>query len=213
MMKSVTFTGIDIRADIDALPESAFGFEYGVLYAETPEGRNRYPSKDVAHERLLHLRHTSRLAALHVCGMTARLALVVGELQMLTGLVQRIQINGSVQPDELQCLCSLFPDHVMITQHSGANRFLARSGIENHAILVDGSGGRGQLPSEWRRPSSTQAVGFAGGLGPLTIQNQLAAIQACASGEWWIDMESGIRDDNDWFDCEKVHEVVQLLSE
>jgi len=126
--------------------------------------------------------------------------------------VQRIQVNGTVGVGELLAICHQYPKHTIITQATPANSGHCRSGLANHAMLVDGSGGRGVLPREWVRPATEQAVGFAGGLSPDTLLEQLPRIQAAACGKWWIDMENGVRDADDWFDVERVRSVACLLT-
>lgn len=212
-MVSATFAGVDRRTDVCYLPDAVEDdpFEYAVLYTATPEGRHRYPSKRDACELLAQLYSSARRAALHLCGAAARLELARGELSELVALVQRIQINGLVEYDELCSFTVFMPDHTIITQHIGPNQFLARSNISNHAVLVDGSGGRGRLPSKWTRPETAQAVGFAGGLSPETIRFQLPLIERVAVEPWWIDMEQGIRDADDWFDIQRVYDVAEYL--
>jgi phosphoribosylanthranilate isomerase len=83
----------------------------------------------------------------------------------------------------------------------------------NHSLLVDGSGGRGLSPERWVKPTTSKRVGFAGGLGPDNISAEYARIKEVAEGDFWIDMEGKLRDENDWFDTEKAYRMLRNLNE
>ncbi len=203
----ITVTGVDELTDLAMLPENV---EVGVLYTATPKDRNRYMPPWAILQVLNWLHMHGRRSALHVCGKTARDSLLGGRLREFTDKVQRIQVNGVIEPWYLREVCRLHPDHTIITQHTWKNAGLLRAGEANHAVLVDGSGGRGVSPDEWDRPETDIAVGFAGGLGPHNIATQLPKIMQVAKGDWWIDMEGQIRDEDDRFDVQKVVEVVRI---
>lgn len=76
--------------------------------------------------------------------------------------------------------------------------------------LFDASGGRGQSPKEWPKAFPSVYCGYAGGLGPDILTTQLSLIsQAAGDARVWIDMESGVRSDDDArFDLEKVRAVL-----
>ncbi len=82
--------------------------------------------------------------------------------------------------------------------------------VENHAVLVDSSGGRGQSPEVWARPETNKSVGFAGGLGPANLRMELSSIEAVAKEPWWIDMEERLRDAADWFSVSRAKMVMDL---
>ncbi len=55
-------------------------------------------------------------------------------------------------------------------------------------------------------------VGYAGGLKPSNIAQQLPLIAAAAGdGPYWIDMESGVRDADDRFDLGKCRAVCEAV--
>jgi hypothetical protein len=192
---NITLTGIDELTDFgDIRALLTRGAELGILYTETPEGRHRYPSIKWMVELF---RAVPGRYALHVCGRAARAHLLAGDRPMLTMPVQRIQINGIVGDDEIYHACTLFRDWKIITQsHSGNS---VNIGCENHQVLVDGSGGRGISPGVWVRPTTPRDVGFAGGLGPHNLADQLPRISDMACDPWWVDMEGRLRDSQDWF--------------
>jgi hypothetical protein len=59
--------------------------------------------------------------------------------------------------------------------------------------------GRGVVAAQWPSPDGAKGkpFGYAGGLGPATIEAQLERMAVAAGGpgsqQFWIDMESGIR--------------------
>jgi hypothetical protein len=86
--------------------------------------------------------------------------------------------------------------------------------------LFDISGGAGILPTEWPKPEYMENDvdniyhGYAGGLGPETLQQQFPLI-ADAAGETriWIDMETSVRSDGDrLFDLDKVRRCLEICA-
>ncbi len=206
MVSRITLTGVDERTELDALPD---GVEIGVLYTWEPEGRHRYPPRSTVVRILERLQ--GRRLALHVCGNRARTKLIEYALADMTHLVSRIQVNGQLFPDDVKAICGLYGGHTIITQHTVQNSELAVLDVENHVVLVDGSGGRGRSPEQWRRPNTDKAVGFAGGLGPDNVRDELTRIRSVAVGDWWIDMEGKLRDQHDWFDVQRANNVVAAI--
>ncbi|MEY2161397.1 hypothetical protein [Rhodanobacter sp. FW106-PBR-LB-2-11] len=202
----ITLTGADERTDVAALLELLAAhptLEIGLLYSATPEHRNRYPSLGWLHATA---RALAGRCAIHVCGMLARAQLKSGELQDLVRHARRVQVNGDVGRDELPILSSRV--HALITQYNPRSTDLSlapESG--HHQLLVDASGGRGIGPKHWRRPETPKRVGFAGGLGPHNLAEQMDRILLVAEGDWWIDMEESLRSD-DWFDISRARAVL-----
>ena len=77
--------------------------------------------------------------------------------------------------------------------------------------LFDMSGGNGVLPNTWPQPIDKLFCGYAGGLGPENLKEQLKAIEdVVGDKEIWVDMESNIRTD-DYMDMGKVHESLEII--
>ena len=208
-MPGITLSGVDEGTPFSDLTHLAeLGAEIVFLYTFDPEDRHRYPPEVWIENalRLLWKNHT----ALHVCGTRARKELLDGNLEQMAHGVNRIQVNGQVSTSELLRLCNLMPYIPVITQHTEANADLLSVGAKNHALLVDSSGGRGLLPTCWERPETAKAVGFAGGLTPDNLAEELPKIAAVAKGEWWLDMETSLRDENDWFSVPKALKVMEI---
>jgi hypothetical protein len=205
----ITVTGADENTPLAALVALAAWpcAEIGLLYTASPVGRNRYPSRAWLREATTAL--TGR-CALHVCGRGARRALLCGELDDLTRHTPRAQVNGTLTVDETERLATRVT--LLITQHTVANAPLLNVRADNHALLVDGSGGRGLLPSEWQRPVTAKQVGFAGGLGQENLRGEMMRIARIALGDYWLDMEGRLRT-SDWFDVSKAEAVLRLFHE
>lgn len=203
---TITLSGLDESVSTDAIKTLLAHprVELGFLFTATPEGRNRYPSRE-------WIESTALLApgrcSIHICGRGARQALFDEALEDLTLPAARIQINGTLTRDEVEEVCAIYPDHTIITQHHQRNLHLLDVTAKNHALLVDASGGEGVIPTTWARPATKKEVGFAGGLGPANLSRHLPSIAAQARGNWWIDMESALRRE-DWFSPGLAQEVL-----
>jgi len=211
-MIGITLSGADENTPIEPLLYLArFGAEIGLLYTYSPDGRNRYPSPEWITETVKAL---GGKAAIHICGMRARQQLYDCDyvVQAMVAHASRIQVNGPLDPTWVCRVCDRYPTHTIITQHFSRNLCLLPVDAPNHAILVDGSGARGISPGSWQRPATDKPVGFAGGLGPDNIREELPKIAAIANGHpngWWVDMEGKLRDDDDWFSVDLAAEVMR----
>lgn len=200
----ITLTGADEKTDIQAL--AALDAEIGILVTTDPDGRNRYPRLSWIREAICCLPRV----ALHICGRGARRLLL--DCCIPLDNVSRIQVNGYLTVETVQMLCSLYGDRTIITQHHAGNAHLLSVPSENHAVLVDASGGRGISPNGWPALATKKAIGFAGGLGPDNLATELAEIQQVAKPGWWCDMEGKLRVD-DWFSVERAKECVALFEQ
>lgn len=195
----VTMTGADERTQLDELLDFADCFpeiEIGLLYTATPEERPRYPSRGWLVTAATKL---SGRCAIHVCGSGARRELLEGNLTDLTRHAPRVQVNGRLDVAEVETLATRVG--TIITQHNDANSHLLQVQAANHAVLIDGSGGKGISPDEWLPPSTDKLFGFAGGLGPDNIVHEYLRITPLARPGTWLDMEGKLRV-NDWFSLE-----------
>lgn len=213
LLGHVTLTGIDASTDLDQLPDHV---ELGILYAAKPQGRPRYPARSKLVKMLQKLQ--GRKLALHVCGEEARQELLNYNLADMTHLVQRIQVNGPWSTHYLNEVCARYSDHEIVTQYNlrtSSMTHAVNGNNSNHAVLVDNSGGRGIRPDSWRRPDVLMHVGFAGGIGPDNVVDVLMQLSVGRMERpgWWIDMEGGLRNEDDLFDVGKARAVVDNLRE
>lgn len=213
MKPFLTLTGIDERTDLSVAKELAGdGVEFGILLSASPEGRHRYPSVGWIENAAASLREH---CAVHICGRIARERLLNSGYDAILDQVGRIQVNGKVSVDELDWLCPHFREQKIITQLAGtpADYLDIHEGTSNHEVLVDASGGRGITPREWVNPKLMKRVGYAGGLYPNNVRTELAKIANVADSDWWIDMESSLRSDADWFHLIRARDVIEMVRE
>lgn len=216
----ITLTGADEATplgELELLTRQFPEVEVGILLSLSPERRNRYPGLTWIRGAVERL---GERCAVHVCGRAAKEAVLAYRLPWL-GSAGRVQINGKVSGDELLAALRLF--NVVITQYAendeAANRLAGSSLSLGHQLLVDASGGRGLSPLEWRRPTTYRRVGFAGGLGEDNLARELPRIAAVATGAWWVDMETKLRDASDRFHvptaraCAEIFRWVMLASQ
>ena len=221
----ITLTGIDEKTDVKKLyagikPEWREWVEIALLFTVNQEGRNRYPSIEFIDTVL-----TSSLdyMAVHLCGKDTINRVLQGEFYTTLMNADRIQVNGKVSQEQLEDFCEMFHDSTIITQHVPYNYRLlgmdikfAKEKLEplpyQHSVLVDASGGKGILPTEWVAPFDTKKLfGVAGGLGPHNLREQLKVIPKDC---YWVDMETFIRHpDSDLFSIEKTIKCIEIVME
>jgi len=221
-LKHITFTGIDSKTDIEALQEIQNQYpiaEFGVLTSyHWYENGNRYLDPQL----LCNLRGRKLNLALHICGSAAHDA-TGGYWNRINFhtlrnfyIFNRVQLNVANRNDNPPRLAST-PDirTELIVQQTPGNTSLYEHSTwlsGKVSMLLDESGGRGiDTPLEvW--PSSDK-IGYAGGFNPDNVGDKLAYLmENVRQGEFWIDMESGVRTD-DWFDLDKVRRVLAICSE
>ena len=103
----------------------------------------------------------------------------------------------------------------LIIQQRSENDLLMFDTIRDRthmSVLLDASGGRGiDTPI---KPFFRQGlkVGYAGGMNPDNVGDKLYQLLRDAEGDFWIDMESGVRTE-DKFDLNKVYKVLHVCQE
>lgn len=243
ILRFVTFTGVDERTDFDHLIElviaagnNARFIEWGVLYEPVKAGTGgRYPSlswledfADKANEAGLNI-------ALHLCGKavkdlldavrTRERSVDVKRLLALAEKFGRVQLNTIGKENDEQMFKQLITllsrnenrTCVLLQWNKHNEELCRRLRFEhNFEVLVDSSGGRGKVPTGW--PMLTEfdvrRVGYAGGLGPLNILEQLPQIYAASQERtFWVDMEQSLRDENDDFVLERCKQVLDQVVE
>lgn len=210
-------------------------------------GVNRYPSARWISEiqRLADSGHFPNLA-LHINGFWVR-RLLLGESHVvpfdLWDNFARVQLNFHAENNP--CQGGPFSDRLReigkqwIFQLDGengnahldtANEFE----VPNCRGLFDVSGGAGVLPDEWPKPIYLDVFpgldgegeeqhayhGYAGGLGPHNLAEQIPRILEAAAGtehtregRIWIDMETHVRSGRDTqFDMNKVRKCLEIAA-
>jgi phosphoribosylanthranilate isomerase len=101
----------------------------------------------------------------------------------------------------------------VIFQFDGVNELLLKTAIQkelNCSTLFDLSHGAGVLPESWPKPIEGLRCGYAGGLSPDNVEQQIEKLHSLVGDYFlWIDMETHIRSDSDSkFDLDKVRSVL-----
>ncbi|MBI1215445.1 MAG: hypothetical protein GC185_06480 [Alphaproteobacteria bacterium] len=158
--------------------------------------------------------------AMHLCdaALLDFIAQKPETLALMRGF-SRIQLNlkfgemdGKYDPAELVARIRQSPQWQFIIQYGKDKSDLLPllEGVANHAVLFDDSAGRGITPDSWPSPLAGHFCGYAGGLNPDNVKQNIDIIlQAANDHDTWIDMETGVRTD-DVFDLEKVERVLEI---
>lgn len=207
----ITFTGADEHTSIDDMSRLSdeYPVEWGILFSPARQGSGRYPPISFINE----LVHGIGDLSAHLCGGHARAVIQEGSCEY-DGLIKarfwRAQINTSdpnVQPAAIATWARAVAVKPILQCRGPFPDSLATS------WLFDASGGRGIEPEAWPAPPEkykSLMVGYAGGLRPENVVRHVENIQLFAS-DYWIDMETGVRDENDRFDLERCRRVCEAV--
>lgn len=224
-----TLTGVDERTDLGQIAELSRTYpivEWGFLYSPKRQGQpGRYPSVDFLLSAFEALPAQVGVA-LHICGAGVPQFIdaepVVSRLVQLVGQRGgRLQLNFNARTTEdgftlsqLHACIAGHPSVQFITQMNGANAdvWQALKDLPNHAVLFDASGGKGVSADQWFSPLQGVSCGYAGGLGPGNVAEELMKIRSVTGNvAFWIDMEGKLRDTDDWFDLSAARSVLEAI--
>jgi phosphoribosylanthranilate isomerase len=238
-IETVTFTGADesvkpedILRVVEDYPNVST--EWGLLLSKANEGkRPRFPSKDWMLDFSKQAQYVNTKVAGHLQGRWLESLFddpPDGFLRSRGELLEyltRLQLNFHSNPP------NDFPNHwreMMYFLNLLKKQFIFQmDGISDHLYhkaagqdlicypLFDRSAGQGVVPDSWPKPLHPKLNGYAGGLGPENIKEQLKRIEdVVGDGTIWIDMETKIRSEDDskflLDKCRAVLEVVALQS-
>lgn len=223
-LQRVSLTGADDRTALDELlgltAKHPF-VEWAVLYTPRSLGAPRNPGQTWREAFFAELAPQS---AVHLCGALAFEQLLSDELPLDVLKAPRMQLNINARRkdfDDEQVLAvyrkALDVSESIILQYHSDSATLIEAFLASLAdadrprvhVLVDASRGTGTVPDAWPWPASLENayLGFAGGLGPSNSKTVAQVLQQF-NRPFWIDMESGIRTENQ-FDIEKVKAVLE----
>ena len=227
MIKRITLTGADDSTDLKFMRETSEKYpliEWGILVSKKalevvdfvpPNiGTPRFPSKAWLNRAHDELPQTMNLSC-HLCGKWVRDLCFEGDTDFVSEIpmmFRRIQLNFHAivhMVDEKKFISALqqFAGVQFIFQLDDVNNHIldiAKEAGIDAAPLFDTSGGVGRLPESW--PSSVGYAGYAGGLSPENLAEQMVLInQASENKPIWIDAETHLRSNNDQlFDEKKI---------
>lgn len=216
--KFVTFTGVDEKTSVGDLLDisSRYPVEWGVLFSSTNRG-NRYITAG-ALASLIIMSHKLNLSA-HLCGRLSSDFQSNGHhLSAIWQSFKRIQVNMLSNHYDYDRLDALALDEEelgmpqIIVQHRHGP-FPTNKGVYLD-YLHDCSGGRGlepdSLPAQNSMINGPVFCGYSGGISPDNVLSRLEEIPA-REGEFWIDMESSVRDNNDRFSTQRCLRVCEAI--
>jgi len=233
-LKTVTFTGADDKTDLSELEKISNKYpfvEWGFLISKTKMGTQRYPSAKTI-EKLtcpsVHLRGGGNAA--HICGEICRQIIADGGirewsdhpiLSRMLSVSDRVQLNFNAKICDIDLVNlfgfikkTSFTSFILQQNENNASfinaivPYIQRSKKIN--ILFDCSGGNGSEIAEIPQLIPNIFCGYAGGLSPENLERKLQEIEAVVGdNEIWIDMESGVRTNNE-FDLEKVVQCCEI---
>lgn len=229
IVTKVTVTGADdsVRhVDLVKIQRLYPYAEFGILMSErysTGSGAGRFPSKAWLIDLVKCATHNKLNLSGHICGQWVKDAYAgewpdLGAVDAdLRQIFQRFQLNTHAQKHQLYAddMSVLLADlearnqTVIFQLDGGDGTAAAREMVTTHknvAGLFDLSHGAGILPDEWPSPIPGLATGYAGGLSPGNVVEQMDAILVAADGQdIWIDAETHLWSPDDrTFDLEKV---------
>lgn len=226
-LKHVTITGADDSVDpleLAILSEKNPWLEWGILFGRNA-GVPRFPSVDWCTEIVTRAKMNGMPLAAHLCDKWVRSLVLDADFtfrEQHPGLFDgcdRIQLNfhGQYHKAGLDFIRRLTEARFkeFIFQMDGMNdNLISRYTQDTNVVikpLFDLSGGAGILPDQWPKQNGSY-VGYAGGLSPANLEQQLPRIGKVAGDKpFWIDAETHVRSEDDRvFDMDKVSEFVRI---
>ena len=232
-IKYVTLTGADDQIDPKDLGELSKEFpfvEWAILFSQSKAGVPRYPSYDWV-KKLFKTQESYRMnLAAHLCGKWVD-DVIKGHFTFLAdpthyNAFSRIQLNMS--SDRILGVLECEPLHQCVKKYgkevilggnysriSVSGAFFEETGL---FPLFDASGGKGILAKDWPQPFKNKSgealfCGYAGGLKPDNLSEQINKIGQVVDSAIWIDMETGIRTKSDNFDLAKCRQALEIVCE
>lgn len=228
-MDKTTFTGIDEKTDVTLLIELFHDYpniEFGYLIHEDFRSfGNRCGSPSF----LDRYKDSGLPLSLHVCGNMAKRVFRSGEWDEIDDFIKgnlslfsRVQLNNvrkvSMLDNGWKLSVPMGISEVIIQQHSVDKMPIYQYYLDNQesingsfTVLFDASGGRG-LYADAIQAVKLPYAGYAGGIGPYNVLNTVLTLEKDeAVTRYWIDMQTHVRDEHDWFSVESCRKVCETL--
>lgn len=189
--------------------------EFGILVSSSQKGLSRFPSEewiDKMYEAAIAEKVLGRFS-MHVCGKYVRELLsgncvnVKKLLDRYKGMFSRAQINTHGEKQIVNLL--LLEDELRVLEHLGVEFIFQRDGVNDHifdtlcqrgwtfvSTLFDLSAGAGILPQSWPPPIPGRFCGYAGGLSPDNVEENIKKIEKVCKRDYWIDAEGRLMADD-----------------
>lgn len=238
-LTGISFIGADEQTQIAELykmcAKSPIPIEIGLLYSPNKAGKQkRYPSLKYIQQflkiwdecdwnEIQNCVHQPTLS-LHLCGEGVRQFLhkdnrEYNNINDLCNNFERIQLNFSMSEYDPQKLANdiiksigYYTGNIVLQDNKSKKEFNKKFvGLSSIDFLFDGSGGFGRVLDNPEQPIATHYCGYAGGIGPDTVEEILTKIYKLNNSNtpFYLDMESKIREDNN-FSIEKCQQVIDI---
>lgn len=233
----VSFVGVDEKTDLNELTKLSNSFaglgmvEWSVLFSDSKSVGNyaRYPSYKFCKEFLEYSASTNYVhSSIHLCGsVIERYLKQEKDVMELCAQAQRIQLNINIDKfpgyekliNDLIVVLTNHKHTIVMQQNKTKANFnlsflktLPSSLYGNVNLLHDGSGGFGREITQVEAPSAYHYTGYAGGIKPENAAKIVELIEKVNINNkpYYIDMESGVREDN-IFSLQKCQQVMTNL--
>lgn len=224
----ISFVGVDTNTNLEDIEqfESKIPCEFSVLFSETKSLTKdmRYPSYDYCSKFLAWGKEKKVITSLHLCGSVIERYLSQDpQIIELCNLASRIQLNLNIATypnyEELtqRLLFSISENghHIILQQNKTKQKFMdlfLKSPDVFISLLHDSSGGFGREISKVDPPYNLHFTGYAGGIKPDNVKKIVDLIELAniKNEMYYIDMESGVREDN-IFSITKCQQVIANL--
>lgn len=234
-MNLISFVGVDANTnfqlidEIKMAPERLIALEFGVLHSESQKS-NRYPGYNFCEKFLARSQQYLINTSLHLCGQEAISKYFDKDIEImkLCSLAGRIQLNLNIKKfHDYESLSSNLlkmmreENHSIILQVNQAKESFTKFFLNNIpaslneklSLLYDASGGFGKELSIIEPVFENNFTGYAGGINSSNVKNIVKLIkEKNPNKKYYIDMESGIRTEDDWFSITKCQEIIDLVS-
>ena len=236
-MKYLGFCGADDKTNIDdmiALSQQCPRIEWGILFHPDKQSIPRYPSQsfvDTLCQKFSQL--PSYNLAAHLCGDHVE-TLLKGDAAFVIKLFlagfNRIQINATVENGvdlerlllDKECSMERLHDVIKATpyldwifQSNNQTSALVEEFSGSHPnvfVLHDASCGTGTTIEDFPMIQNCILQGYAGGIGVHNVVTIVKKLNnTMRDGQYWIDMESKLRNDSDMFQIKTCQQIVKLV--
>jgi hypothetical protein len=230
----ISFVGVDESTKLEELDDNSsfikeVGVEWSVLFSDSKSIKNyiRYPSYEFCRNFLkVSPKNIHSMRSLHLCGSVINryLKQEPDVMELCSGAI-RIQLNLNISnyldseykelAENIMYVSTKYGHHIIMQQNKTKEKFMnvfMSKANRAFSLLHDSSGGFGREISSVVAPNSLYDTGYAGGINPDNVKKivDLIEINNPQNIKYYIDMESGIRENN-LFSIQKCHQVIKNL--
>ena len=225
-INTITITGADDQTPLKELINLSTRFpfvEWGILFSKTKMGQSRYPSQQWI-DVLLEEKPLWMNISAHLCGQYPRDILQNGDFSFFNYFnkaFRRAQINFNFSTTEFKSehlirFLSIAKQQKIILQYNKSNKqivdFLMNEKYD-FDVLYDASGGRGTEIKQIQNPFVDHYTGYSGGLSPDNIESFCQSIiNYPIDNVVFLDCESGVRNEMNELDLNKVEKYLEICS-